>query len=526
MKVLVADKLNKAGVEALQAEPGIEVDVKTGLKPEELKSIIGDYEGLVVRSDTKVTAEIIEAGKKLMVVGRAGVGVDNIDLKAATQHGVIVVNAPTSNTTSAAEHAFGLMLALARHIPQANIRLKEGFWERSEYVGSELKGKCLGVIGLGNVGSEVSRRAIAFEMRVLGYDPFVSAEYAGKLGVELVELPVLLKESDFITLHIPSTADTKGLIGEKELALLKPTVRIINCARGGLINEELLYKAVEEGQIAGAAIDVFSKEPATDNILLKSGKIIVTPHLGASTVEAQAGVAIDIAEEILSVLKGKTARYTVNAPKIPAEVMSTLAPFMNVASMLGSLARQIMEGQLKKVQIMYNGEIANQDATALNALIIGGLLEGMSEERVNLVNASIITAQRGIKVVEQKEITCENYANLITLEVTTSTGKTTVAGTVLRGESHVVRVNDFWLDMIPTGGYFLLCDHNDRPGLIGAVGTITGEVDINISSMQLARLQPRGHALMILALDEPIPDNQMEKIIALPDVNSAKLVKL
>lgn len=526
MKVLVADKLNKAGVEALKAEPGIEVDVKTGLKPEELKSIIGDYEGLVVRSDTQVTADIIEAGKKLIVVGRAGVGVDNIDLNAATQHGIIVVNAPTSNTTSAAEHAFGLMLALARHIPQANNRLREGFWERTEYVGSELKGKCLGVIGLGNVGSEVSRRAIAFEMRVLGYDPFVTAEYAKKLGVELVELPRLLKESDFITLHIPSTVDTKGLIGEKELATLKPTVRIINCARGGLINEELLFKAVEEGKIAGAAIDVFSKEPATGNILLKSGKIIVTPHLGASTTEAQAGVAIDIAEEILSVLKGKTARYTVNAPKIPAEVMSTLAPFMNVASTLGSLARQLMEGQIKKVQIMYNGEIANQDATILSALIIGGLLEGMTEERVNLVNASIITSQRGIKVVEQKEISCENYANLITLEVTTSTGKTTVAGTVLRGESHVVRVNDFWLDMIPTGGYFLLCDHNDRPGLIGAVGTITGEADINISSMQLARLQPRGHALMILALDEPIPDKKLEKIMALANVNNAKLVKL
>lgn len=524
MKVLVADKLNKAGVEALQTE--VEVDVKTGLAPEELKAIIGEYDGLVVRSDTQVTAEIIEAGKNLKVVGRAGVGVDNIDLDAATQHGIIVVNAPTSNTTSAAEHAFGLMLALARHIPQAHHRLKEGFWERSNYVGIELKGKCLGVVGLGNVGSEIARRALAFEMRVLGYDPFVSSEYAKKLGVELVDIEKLLKESDFVTLHIPSTADTKGLIGTKELAMMKPSVRIINCARGGLINEDLLVKSIEEGKIAGAAIDVFSKEPATENVLLQSDKIIVTPHLGASTAEAQAGVAIDIAEEILSVLKGQPARYTVNAPKIPAEVMSTLAPFMDVASTLGSIARQLMEGQIKRIQITYNGEIASQDATVLTSLIIGGLLAGMSEERVNMVNASIITAQRGIKVVEQKEITCENYANMVTLEVTTNSGTTAVAGTVLRGETHIVRINDFWLDIIPTGGYFLFCDHNDRPGLIGAVGMITGKVDINISSMQLARLQPRGHALMILALDEPIPNAQLDEVLALPNVNNAKLVKL
>jgi D-3-phosphoglycerate dehydrogenase len=384
----------------------------------------------------------------------------------------------------------------------------------------------LGIVGLGNVGSEVARRAQAFKMRLIGYDPFVSPDYARNLGVELVPLEQLLRESDFITLHLPLTAKTKGLIGSKELAKMKPTARIINCARGGLIDEEALLHAVESGRIAGAALDVFSKEPPTESVLFSSDKIVVTPHLGASTAEAQASVALEVAEQVLAVLRGQPARYAVNAPQIPAELLSVLAPFMQVASTLGSLARQLMEGQVKSILIKYSGELANYDTSAVRAAAIGGLLEGISEERINLVNASIIASQRGIKVLEQKESTCENYASLITIEVTTDAGKTTVAGTVLRGETHIVRVNDFWPDIIPTGGYFLFSDHRDRPGLIGAVGTITGKADINISSMQLARLQPRGQALMILALDEPLSEEHIQQILALPDVHTAKLVKL
>jgi D-3-phosphoglycerate dehydrogenase / 2-oxoglutarate reductase len=439
---------------------------------------------------------------------------------------VVVVNAPTGNTIAAAEHTVAMMLALARHIPQANAKLKSGLWQRSDYMGVELRGKTLGIIGLGNVGSEVARRAQAFNMRLIGYDPFVSSDYARNLAVELVTLEHLLKESDFITLHLPLTSQTKMLIGAKELSKMKPTVRIINCARGGLIDEEALLKAVEAGKVAGAAVDVFVKEPVTDSVLFQNDKIIVTPHLGASTKEAQASVALEVAEQVIAVLKGQPAKYAVNAPQIPAELLSVLAPFMQVASTLGSLARQLMEGQINSLRIKYNGEIAGYDTAAIKASVIGGLLEGISEERINLINAGVIAAQRGIKIMEQKETTCENYASMITLEAVTDAGMTTVAGTVLRGETHIVRVNDFWLDIVPTGGYFLFSDHRDRPGLIGAVGSITGKADINISSMQLARLKLRGQALMILALDEPLPDKQIQKILDLEDVHTAKVVKI
>jgi D-3-phosphoglycerate dehydrogenase len=524
MKILVADPVAKEGIELLQSQA--EVDVKLGLKPDELKKIIGDYEALVVRSETKATADIIQAGTKLQVIARAGVGLDNIDVEAATRQGVVVVNAPTGNTIAAAEHTVAMMLALARHIPQANAKLKSGAWKRSDYMGTELRGKTLGIIGLGNVGSEVARRAQAFNMRLVGYDPFVSSDYARNLAVELVTLEQLIKTSDFITLHLPLTAQTKMLLGAKELSKMKPSARIINCARGGLVDEEALVKAVDAGKVAGAAVDVFIKEPVTDSVLFQSDKIIVTPHLGASTTEAQTSVALEVAEQVMAVLKGQPAKYAVNAPHIPAELLAVLAPYIQVSSTLGSLARQLMEGQINSLRIKYNGEIASYDTAAIKASVIGGLLEGVSEERINLINAAVIAGQRGIKIVEQKETTCENYASMITLEALTEAGTTTVAGTVLRGETHIVRVNDFWLDIVPTGGYFLFSDHRDRPGLIGAVGSITGKADINISSMQLARLKLRGQALMILALDEPLPEKQIQEILDLEDVHTAKVVKI
>ncbi len=524
MKVLIADPVAEEGIKALQTQA--EVLVKLGLKPEELKAIIGNYDALIVRSETKVTADIIEAGRKLQTIARAGAGLDNIDVDAATRKGIVVVNAPTGNTISAAEHTIALMLASARHIPQANNTLKSGVWQRSAFLGTELRGKTLGIIGLGNVGSEVARRAMAFEMRLIAHDPFVSPEYAQNLRVTLVSLEELLTESDFISLHLPLTPATKGLIGAKELGKVKPSVRIINCARGELIDEEALFKAVEEGRVAGAAVDVFSEEPTTDNILFKHHKIIVTPHLGASTTEAQVTIAQDISEQILAIFNGKPAKYAVNAPYIPPEIAPILTPFMSVAVTVGSLASQLMEGQMNMLQITYSGEISNYDTSALKAAILGGLLERISEERITLVNANLIATKRGLRVIEQKETTCENYDSLITLKVTTSAGTTTVAGTVMRGETHIVRVNDFWVDIIPTGGYFLFSDHRDRPGLIGAVGTITGKADINISAMHLGRLQPRGPALMILALDEPLPEKQRQQILAIPDVYTAKLVKL
>ena len=524
MKVLVADPIAAEGIDILKKDA--EVDVKTGLKPEELISIIGEYEGLMVRSETKVTAKVIEAGKKLQVIARAGVGIDNIDVEAATQRGIVVVNAPTANTMAAAEHSIALMLALARHIPQAHDSLKNGAWKRQSFVGVEVRNKTLGIVGLGNVGSEVARRVQGFQMRVLGYDPFVSPEYARNLRVELVPLEQIIKEADFITLHVPLTSQSKNLIGAKELSMMKPNVRIINCARGGLVDEQALDQAIKEGKVAGAALDVFAQEPPKDSPLLKNERVIVTPHLGASTQEAQTNVAIDAARQIISVFKSQPVRYAVNAPLISAETMPILAPYLNVATAVGKMIAQLAEGQMSSIEIEYEGEIAKYDMTAAKAAVIGGLLGEISEERINVVNANIVAQRRGLRVTEHKDMACENYASLITVSVTTSTGATIVAGTVLRGELHIVRINNYWINIVPKGDYFLFSDHRDRPGLIGAVGNVTGSADINVSSMQLARLKPRGQALMVLELDEPLNEEQIKQILAIPDVYTAKLVKL
>jgi D-3-phosphoglycerate dehydrogenase len=524
MKVLVADPISSEGIDILRSYA--QVDIKLGLKSEEIISTIGDYEALIVRSQTQVSAEVIEAGKKLQVIARAGVGVDNIDVEEATRRGIVVVNAPTGNTISAAEHTIALMLALARHIPQANAMLKSGVWQRSDFMGIEVRNKTLGIIGLGNIGSEVARRAQGLEMKLIAYDPFISVDYAHNLRVELLSLEQLIRESDFITLHLPLTASTKALIGAKELALVKPTVRIINTARGGLIDEEALAKAVKEKRVAGAAIDVFSNEPVTKSVLFENDAIIVTPHLGASTTEAQAMAAKDIAEQIIDIFKGQPARYAVNAPFISVEALSVLAPFIKAASTTSKLVSQLAEGQMNAIQIKYEGEIADYDTKILKASIIGGILEGISEERVNLVNANIIAAQRGLTVVEQKETTCENYASLITIEATTSTGVTTVAGTVMRGELHIVLVNNYWIDIVPTGAYFLFTDHLDRPGIISAVSKVTSNGDVNISSMHVGRLKVRGHAIMVVDLDEPLSEGQLKQIRSIPDIYSAKLVKL
>ena len=520
MKILVADSIAEEGIRSLRSHA--QVDIKTKLEPEQLKAIIGDYDALIVRSQTKVRAEVIESGKKLKVIGRAGVGTDNIDVDAATKKGIVVVNAPTGNTVAAAEHTIALMLALARNVPQANSRLKSGKWQREEMVGTELRDKTLGIIGLGNVGSEVAKRAQAFEMCVVAHDPFVSNDYARNLEVDLVSLDQLLTEADFITLHVPLTAATKNLIGTKELAKLKATARIINCARGGLIDEEAIVKAIKTGKIAGAAFDVFDKEPVTDSPLFKEDKIIVTPHLGASTVEAQTGVAKDVAAEVLAVLQGQFSKYAVNAPHIAPE----LAPFMRVAANIGNLASQLMEGQINSTHIRYSGGVSNYDCNPIKTALISGLLQQASEEKINLVNVGFIAAQRGLKISEEKEATCQNYSNLLTLEVNTNVGTIAISGTVRDNEIHIVQVNDFWMDIVPTGGYFLFCDHLDQPGLVGTIGNMIGKADINISSMHLSRLKPRGKALMILALDEPLGEEQLQEILALPGIYSAKAVKL
>jgi D-3-phosphoglycerate dehydrogenase len=524
-KVLVTDQISEEGIALLREVS--QVDVETELKPEEIVAAIGNYDALIVRSQTKVTSEIIEAGQNLQIIARAGVGIDNVDVEEATRCGILVINAPTGNTVSAAEHTIALLLASARNIPKANESLKSGEWRRNEFMGTELRGKTLGIIGLGNVGSEVARRASAFEMKLTGIDPMVSEEYAKKIQVELVDLKKIYKESDFITLHLPLNPKTRKMIGAKELAMMKPNARIINCARGGLIDEEALVKAMKAGQIAGAAIDVFEQEPITESILFGVDDIIVTPHLGASTTEAQVLAARDVAEQIVDVFRGLPARSAINVPYIPSETMKAIAPYIKLANTLAKLVYRLAEGQTKAIRIRYEGDISDYDTNAIKASVIGGLLEGTSEERINLVNYNLAAAKRGLSVVEEKEATCRNYTSLITVELITDKGSSTVGGTIMHGEMHIVRINEYWLDIVPTpGSCFLFSDHLDNPGLIGAVGKITGDANINISAMHLGRLERRGKALLVLTLDEPLPEDKQQQILAIPNVYSVKMVEL
>ena len=521
-RVLVADPIDQEGIDLLRT--ATEVDVRTGLSNAELTESIPEYDALVVRSETKVTAQVIEAGKRLQVIGRAGVGVDNIDLEAATQRGISVVNAPTGNTVAAAEHAIALMLALARHVPQAHASLKGGEWRRADYMGTEVRNKVLGIVGLGRVGSEVARRAVGFRMRLLAYDPFVSPDYARHLGVELVSMTALFKESDFITLHTPLTDATQSLIGRRELAKMKPSVRLINAARGGLIDEDALLQALNEGKVAGAAIDVFSREPPGESPLLTHSQVVVTPHLGGSTAEAQSEVAREAAEQVLAVLAGQPARSTVNMPFMPPEIHEVVAPYLETTSILGKVAIQLSQGQVISLSLHYEGDIAHYDTSILNAAALVGLLGQVTEERINLVNAGLIAGQRGIKIVEEKNPTPGEYASLITLELHTTGGTTTIGGTLLRHDTHIVRVNDHWLDMVPSGPYLLFIEHHDRPGMIGALGTITGKHDVNIAFMDVGRQAPRGKAVMVVGLDDPMSDEVLEEIRAVLHVSTAKLV--
>lgn len=523
-RVLVCDPIAEDGVAALRQVA--EVDVRLGLRPEELRAVVDGYDALVVRSETKVTAEVIEAARRLQVIGRAGVGVDNIDLQAATKRGVVVVNAPTGNTVSTAEHTLALLLAVARYIPQADASVRAGRWERRHYIGTELRDKVLGILGLGQVGSEVARRARAFEMHVIAHDPFVPEDRARTLGVELVPFEQLLRTSDFVSLHLTLTDATRGLIGPRELALMKPSGYLLNVARGSIVDEAALDRALREGRLAGAALDVFQEEPPEGSPLLTNERVVLSPHLGASTTEAQERVATDIAEQVVAVLRGQPARYAVNAPLIPPETMSQLAPYMDVATKLGSLATQLAEGQLEGVEICYEGEIAELDHTPLRAAVIRGLLAPISEELVNLVNANLVAESRGLKITERVGGTDGTYANLVTVRLTTREGVTAVSGTYAHGGAHITSINDVTIDVPPAEGYLLVCDNRDRPGMIGKVGTLLGALDINISFMNVGRRERRGRALMVLVLDEPLDAAQLQQLRQIPDIFSVRLARI
>ncbi|MGE0058508.1 MAG: phosphoglycerate dehydrogenase [Dehalococcoidia bacterium] len=526
-RVLVTDRVSEDGIEMLRTEA--DVDVRFGISPAELIQIIPDYEALVVRSETKVTAEVLEAGRNLVVVGRAGVGVDNIDVEAATRAGVIVVNAPAAITVATAEHTVGLMIALARHIAAGDSSLKAGRWDRSKLVGVELRGKTLGVIGLGRIGSQVARVARAMEMNVIGFDPGIGPERFANLGVSVATFEEVLRESDFITLHAILPPGSKHLLDEAQFAMLKPGARIINVARGSLINEDALLAALNSGAVGGAALDVFAKEPVpADSELVHHPKVVATPHLGASAQEAQERVGVDVAEQILGIFRGEPAMYAVNLPSVGAEAFKVISPYLDAARDAASLAMQLSAGgQFQGVEIEYLGELANLDISPLKASIVKGLLASVSEENVTLVNASLIAEQRGMKIVE-KMGSYEGgiYKDLIRVHLTTSAGRTTVSSTVGHDGPHIAEINDFWVDISPGQGHLLICENLDAPGMIGRIGSFLGEKNINISFMRVGREEDKDRALMVLGLDSDLDADTLSEILRIPNIFSARIAQL
>ncbi len=518
-KILVADPLAEDGLERLRRAG--EVTVVSKLAESELIRRIPEFDALVVRSETRVTAPIIEAGSKLRVVGRAGVGVDNIDVPAATRRGILVVNAPRGNIVAAAEHTIALLFALARWVPQADASVKRGEWTRQMFLGTEIRGKTLGVIGLGNVGSEVAKRAHGVEMDVVAYDPVVSVERAELFNVALVGLHDLLEQADFVTVHVPLVDSNRNLIGPAELARMKPTARLINTARGGIVDEKALLEALRSGRLAAAAADVFETEPPGENPLLALPNFIATPHIAASTAEAQVSVAFDVAEEVAAVLAGDLPRFAVNAPALPPEELAYLRPFADLTERLAALHAQLFGGRVSVIELDCEGELAEHDVTLLTAAAIKGLLQPFTEERINAVNARLIAGSRGIKLVERRSRAHSSYASLVTVRMQDHE----IAGTVLMGELRAVRIDSFRVDLVPEGR-FLVSRHEDRPGVVGRVGSILGEHDVNIASMQVGRDAPRGNAMMILAVDDRVRPDVLGKLRDVAGMSDLRYVEL
>lgn len=525
-KVLVSDPLSEQGTKMLQ-DAGVQVDIRTKQSEDELVAIIGDYEGLIVRSQTEVTRRIFEAATKLRIVGRAGVGIDNIDVNAATEKGVVVVNAPEGNTIAATEHTIGLMLALARNIPQADRLLRMGKWERKRFMGVELRNKVLGIIGLGKIGSEVAKRARALEMRVIAYDPYVSHEWTERIGVELVAFEEVLAKADFLTVHLPLSPSTFHMIGEEQLAKTKAGVRILNVARGGIIDEEALAKALKSGHVAGAAIDVFEHEPAVESPLFEADSVVVTPHLGASTEEAQVSVAIEVAEDFLRVFRGEPAKNPVNIPSVKPELMAAISPYLDLAERLGRFMAQIMEDNIQAIEVRYNGDLAALETTPITNTLLKGFLRPMLQDAVNYVNAPIVAKNRGLQVSEKKSVQMEDFANLVTLVVKGKEGEErSLAGTLLTNkEPRIVRIDGYSVDAVPQG-HMLVVPHIDKPKIIGPVANLIGAHEINIAGMQVGRKTIGGRAVMLLSLDSPVPTPTLEEIKKIPGVLGVRYVYL
>lgn len=524
-KVLVSDPIDQVGIDILSQVA--QVDVKTSLSPQELVQIISEYDALMIRSGSRITKEIIEAGTQLKIIGRAGVGVDNVDVAAATRQGIVVVNSPEGNTIAAAEHALAMMLSLSRYIPDANQSVKSGTWDRKSYIGAEVYKKTLGIVGLGKIGSHVASAAKAMGMKLLAYDPFISVERAEQIGCRLVDVDLLLQEADYITLHIPKTPETTHLINAEALSKMKPTARIINCARGGIIDEAALAEALKDGKIAGAAIDVYETEPLGESALKSLGKeVILTPHLGASTAEAQVNVAIDVAEQIRDVLLGLPARSAVNIPGLGPDVLEELRPYMQLAETLGNLVGQLAGGRVDLLNVKLQGELATNKSQPLVVAALKGLLSQALRERVNYVNASIEAKERGIRVIETRDAAIRDYAGSLHLEAKGSLGEHSVTGALLGdGEIRITDIDNFPINVPPTQ-HMLFTLHRDMPGIVGKLGSLLGSFNVNIASMQLGRKIVRGDAVMVLSLDDPLPDGILDEITKVPGIRDAYTVTL
>ncbi|MGA2872937.1 MAG: phosphoglycerate dehydrogenase [Candidatus Dormibacteria bacterium] len=521
-RILVADPIAEDGIGRLQTAGDVEVALK--LSEDALVERVAPFQALVVRSETKVTARVIAAGGNLRVIGRAGVGVDNIDVAAATAQGVLVVNAPTGNTVAAAEHTVALMLALARNVAQGDASLRSGKWERSRLVGSELRGKTLAVIGLGKIGTEVARMAQGLQMRVVAFDPLVSQERAEQLGVELLSLDEALSRADVATVHTPLVDATRGLLGPDQLARLPQGARVLNVARGGLIDEMALVEAVRSGHLAGAAIDVFTKEPpAPDNPLLHEPRILVTPHLGASTVEAQLSVATDVADQIVEVLAGRPARWAVNAPAVAPEDAALLVPYQLLAAKMGSLHSQRGGERIRRVELVFLGELASVQASSVTAEALGGILRAFTQDRVSAVNALAVARRYGIEVTEQRSPGACAWSSSVVLRVE-GDRPSEIEGTTGSGQPRIVRVDGLHIDLDPQGSY-LFFRHRDRPGLIGAIGQVLGEGDVNIAEMQVGRDAPRGRAITAVRVDDPVSAELADQLRRIEGVSELHLVE-
>ncbi|MBW2673402.1 MAG: phosphoglycerate dehydrogenase [Deltaproteobacteria bacterium] len=519
-KVLVSDTLAKEGVEIFENAPGIEVDVITDLTPDGLKDIIKNYDGLAIRSATKVTEEIIDAAERLKVVGRAGIGLDNVAVEAASKKGIVVMNTPGGNTITTAEHAIAMMLSLARRIPQATASTKAGKWEKKKFMGSEVSNKTLGIFGIGRVGSIVANRAQGLAMNVMAYDPFISHETAEKMGIVLAPLDQVLQKADFISVHTPLMEETRGLINAAAFEKMKDGVFVINCARGGIIDEDDLYDTLVSGKVAGAALDVFVDEPTGNTKLLSLDNIICTPHLGASTDEAQRNVAIAIAHQIVDCLTTGEIKNAVNFPSVSAETLALIKPYLTLGEKVGRFVAQIVTGGIKEVAIEYSGAILDHNVAPVTISFLKGLLTPALKDSVNYINAPVIAKERGISIIESKSSEMKDYKNMISATVKTDQEDSFAAGAIFgREDLRIVRINKFVLDVIPEGSMLMIYNH-DKPGVIGNITTTLGNDNVNIARLHLGREQVDGKALVVLSTDSPVSKDTMTKLRELPNIIS------